>query len=272
MSQLTDRYVPPEIVVRDDGNLARAAFADPNWTCPACGGRGGAHSVDDAGYSCWEPCPCREDYRRVELFNDSIIGRRYRDATLDTFEPRNDHQRFARDAALSFSRNYPNVRKGKVFWGPIGSGKTHLALGIARDLTLIRGRSCRFVDFGNLLQDLKRAFSSREADGRHIHPLINVEVLIIDELGKGLKTDWEESVLDDLISRRYNANRYTLATTNYEPSGARAAQGIHPGYDRRAGYTETLEERIGARIFSRLCEMCDFVQVDGEDHRRTRRR
>src|SRR5690606_26919509 len=55
---------------------------------------------------------------------------------------------------------------------------------------------------------------------------------------------------------RYNQKRPTIFTTNYPlqaPAGARHA--------------ETLIERIGFRMFSRLHEMCEFLELDGVDYR-----
>jgi DNA replication protein DnaC len=72
--------------------------------------------------------------------------------------------------------------------------------------------------------------------------------------------------LDELISRRYNTGATTLVTTNYldaSPVEARPTRGFSA-----KSVVETLEERIGARIHSRLVEMCEFLTLDGPDHRK----
>ena len=48
-----------------------------------------------------------------------------------------------------------------------------------------------------------------------LRPLLHVPVLAIDELGKERGTDWERSMLDELISRRFNSGLATLFATNY---------------------------------------------------------
>ncbi len=265
----------PDVVIRADGPHCAAEFSTSCWVCPRCAGTGGTMSRDDRDYEVFQPCPCVKARQRMELFNAAHIGRRFQNSTLDSFEPRTVEQERARQLAWDFTRMYPAVRGGLIFYGPVGTGKTHLVVGIFRELTLHKGAGCRFVDYGNLLQDLKRSFSSREGDAAVMLPLVEVDLLVIDELGKGRNTDWEETVLDDLISRRYNAGRITLCTTNYMPhdTPAGAATGLNPAYEARSrgqrASGPSLQERVGERIFSRLCEMCEFVGVAGEDYRRT---
>ena len=59
-----------------------------------------------------------------------------------------------------------------------------------------------------------------------------------------------------IIGKRYNEQKLTIFTTNY--------------LDTRRGTEETLEERIGVRLRSRLYEMCKTVVVEGEDWRKKR--
>ncbi|HZA49191.1 MAG TPA: DNA replication protein, partial [Myxococcaceae bacterium] len=115
-----------------------------------------------------------------------------------------------------------------------------------------------------------------------IGPLTEVDVLAIDELGKGRGSQFEMETMDELIARRYNAGKTTLFATNYgllpehKNTGSRGAPA---GYRNTAAEAkgagrepELLRERVGERIYSRLCEMCDFIEMplDTPDHRRAR--
>ena len=264
----------PRIVVREDGATCRAEFDTKDWTCSSCSGRGGSYVVDAEGYEVWQTCECKAQLRRQALFNSAGIGRRYATATLDSFEARTVEQQKALQFARDFTLMYPSVGGGMLFWGPVGTGKTHLIVGIFRELTLRKGVACRFIEFGNLLQDLRRSFSQSTGDSALMLPLVEVELLVIDELGKGRGTEWEETVLDDLVSRRYNAGRVTLFTTNFEPreeSSARGNAAYHGSQspDTSGWQAPSLRERVGDRIYSRLCEMCEFVEMTGADYRRT---
>jgi len=272
----TETFIEPDIVIRARGAHCVAELAMQDWQCPSCAGRGGTMKRDELGYEFYQPCPCERVKRRMALFNAANIGLRYQKATLESFEATTPEQQAARTVANDFTLMYPAVRGGLIFWGPVGTGKTHLMVGIFRELTLRKGVACRFVDYGNLLNDLKRAYSSHQGDAAVMLPLVDVELLVIDELGKGRGTEWEETVLDDLISRRYNAGRVTLCTTNFEPrTGREERASLNPAYQGRSNSSlsdssaPTLRDRVGERIFSRLCEMCEFVKVTGNDYRRS---
>ncbi len=99
---------------------------------------------------------------------------------------------------------------------------------------------------------------------RDVAPLVvKVEVLAIDELGKGRNTEFEGTIVDELVSRRYNAGKPILGTTNYEPEAARGLAAPNLA----GGAAPSLPDRVGPRVYSRLEEMCDFVEVPGEDFR-----
>jgi DNA replication protein DnaC len=274
---MTPDPTPPPIVIEDDGRICVARFSQRDWVCPACRGRGGLVVPDEHGYEVFNSCACTGARRRIELFNAARIGRRYRDATLESYRPGNARQARAKQMAEDFTLMYPAVKRGLTFVGPVGTGKTHLVLGMFRKLTLEKGVPCLFVDYSHLVKDLRRSYETGEGETGHVVPLFAVEVLLIDELGRGQRTEWELTVLDDLISRRYNAGKITLCTTNFSIGGDRGAavrKVLNAAHEARkarsatAHATQSLQDRMDERIFSRLSEMCEFVEVDGEDYRR----
>lgn len=78
---------------------------------------------------------------------------------------------------------------------------------------------------------------------------------MLDELGATKPTDWVRDTMMQAINARYNEKKLTIFTTNYTDT-------------RRMPAEETLEDRIGARLRSRLYEMCKTVIIEGEDFRR----
>lgn len=265
----------PAFVVVARGDTCKAVLADPDWVCPVCRGRGGEISLDDRGYEVFRPCACKRALGRAELFDRAQIGRRFAGSTFSAYVPKSPGQNRALQQVQDFVLMYPQVKRGLLLWGPVGTGKTHLIVSMFRQLTLEKGVPCAFVDFGHLLNDIKRTFRGEQSEAELMVPLVQVELLLVDELGKGRVTDWEMGVLDDLISRRYNAGRTTLFTTNFDPTEPRGAAtpSVNPAYEQRraqgAGDSmKSLLERVDLRIYSRLCEMCEFVEVGGRDHRR----
>ena len=165
-------------------------------------------------------------------------------------------------AKEEFVKKYP-TKKGFLLMGPSGLGKTHLAVGTISELTLYHGVRCMFKDFFYLLSELKQAYSEGTPENEVILPLIETEVLVIDELGKGRSNEWELNILDQLISKRYNASRMTLITTNYVTREIAKATG---------NSDEILEVRVGERIASRLFEMCELIHLEGRDYRKEKRK
>ncbi len=159
--------------------------------------------------------------------------------------------------------------RGLILYGKVGRGKTHLMVALLQELIFRYGVRVRFVEFSHLLADLKSGFDHGLGTARLIDPLVQVDVLAIDELGKGRNTEFEGTVLDELISRRYNAAATILATTNYPPDGPPTGDAIAnaAAIALQAAPVPTLVDRVGARVHSRLQEMCDFLPVDGPDFR-----
>ena len=242
------------VSVDREGDALHAEPCDCRIPCARCQNRGFAFETDAGGYSRAVACLCEALRVRVRFFNEARLPARYADATLDAFRPA-PFQRPAHHAAYSFAREFVDGRRGLLFYGNCGTGKTHLGVAILRHLIARRGMRARFIEFKHLIADLREAFSDVGRASTLMRQLVEVPVLLVDELGKGARREREQDVLDELISRRYNARRTTLFTTNYPVGGTEPAG-------------ETLEARIGARVQSRLDEMCDKVVLNGEDQRR----
>ncbi|HSG30670.1 MAG TPA: ATP-binding protein [Thermodesulfobacteriota bacterium] len=229
--------------------------------CDQCSGTGKKQYYKDSGYSYLKPCEqCGYLHKNVKLYNLAAIPSKYYSVSeVSTFNPRHDTHQDALIYVKQFVDQYPH-HKGFLLMGASGLGKTHLAICAISELTLEKGVKCLFVDFFDLLNDLKSAYSEGRPENQVINPLIDTDVLVIDELGKGRANEWELGVLDQLISKRYNSTKITVITTNF------VTKDINVNLNRDS--KEILEYRVGERISSRLFDMCSFFYLEGRDFRR----
>ncbi len=113
---------------------------------------------------------------------------------------------------------------------------------------------------------------------RVLAPVYQAEVLVLDELGATVPTNWVRDTMYQIINTRYNHKKLTIFTTNYLDEARAAVDDNSEAADtKRRSRTfavdriqelTTLEERIGTPLRSRLYEMCKKVMIDGEDYRK----
>jgi DNA replication protein DnaC len=261
------------IVVRE-GERAVARPCSCVGPCPHCRDSG-LVATSDAFRAPRRRCICQTVAQRMRQFDAAEVPARHASSTLVSFVAGSSHQTAVLQAVFGYAKGFRpgEDNRGLVLHGAVGRGKTHLAVALLRELVLRHGATARFVEFSHLLADLKSGFDSGRGAAALIDPLVAVDVLMIDELGKGRNTEFEGTVVDELVSRRYNAMRPIVATTNYAP-GAPVGQRVANAAEVQLGTAQvpTLVDRIGDRVYSRLRETCDFVEVRGDDFREQHRR
>ena len=242
--------VPEESAVDERAKTA----AEQPLVCQFCFGTG-MEVVPGKGA---RRCRCRMPDQRARLLEAARIPRRYDQCSLQTYYPTpgNGTQLRAFNYAFRLVREYPAVDRGLLLMGTVGVGKTHLSVAILRSL-IEKGTPCLFYEFGALLKEIQNSYNpiSQTSELKVLAPVFEAEVLVLDELGASKPTDWVRDTMMQIINTRYNDKKLTIFTTNYLDG-------------RRSERDETLEDRIGVRLRSRLFEMCKTVQIEGEDYRR----
>lgn len=271
-----------ELVVGGAGGYARAKAPAPPPDCATCQGTGlvpAERQENGRTYVVSRRCPVAERALRAQLFNQAGLPAVQAGSTFDNYVPAKREQDVALRTAREFAFGWPS-RRGYVVSGPVGTGKTHLLVATLRHLALERAVKVAYVEISLLYANIRRGFAENKSGGEIIQPLSRVEVLAIDELGKGKGSQFELETLDELIARRYNAGLITLFATNYSLKAPedRGQRGLVTAYSSANGALEGSKEplliadRLGDRMYSRLCEMCDFLQfpLNTPDARRAR--
>src|ERR1700728_414225 len=240
--------------------------------CPICEDSGLRLIIHPDGERYAQPCSCRLQLQAARLLKRAAIPRRYEHCTLDTFEPGYGQADQSLAAAYLMARQFvsgdPVTTEGRglLLTGSVGVGKTHLAVGIAQALVVEKGVRALFCDYRELLKRIQESYNPQvlSTELQILEPVFEAEVLILDELGAQKPTYcvWDTVAL--ILNTRYNDKRTTLITTNY-PNAAAALARDTP----KANREETLGDRIGERMRSRLAEMCVEVEMRGSDFRQS---
>jgi DNA replication protein DnaC len=203
------------------------------------------------------PCRCKKAARAEVLLSQARIPTRFGHCCFENFEPLQPSLYRAMMNTKKFVEEYPLVDVGLLFLGSCGVGKTHLAVSALKEL-MTKGIPGLFYDFRDLLKEIQDSYNpnTRTSELRILAPVFDAEVLVLDELGASKPTEWVQETITHIINKRYNDKKVTIFTSNYldMPIGT--------------AYTETLTERVGVRLRSRLYEMCKRILIEGDDYRK----
>ena len=269
-------------LLRDISRARAEAPDDPaEDVCPRCEGRGWV-IADDGGAGTARPCGCRQQGREERLLAAAGIPQRYRRCSLARFHTKSldPGARRQLQEAVAVSRRYVEEfvqpgggfrESGLLFVGPPGVGKTHLAVAVLIELVETYRVRGRFADFSSLIHQIQSTFDpgSPESKRQILDPVVEAEVLVLDELGAQKPTAWVTDILYLIINRRYTRRLPTLFTTNYrldaEPAaGRRGGRGLDRGADPASAAGAAfglLDDRVPPMLVSRLHEMAHPISL-----------
>src|ERR1700733_8419635 len=186
-------------------------------------------------------CDCQLEARKQTLLSAARIPKRYEHCELanyDTdFPGASPSLAEAHFMASSFAEKYdPHGDRGLLVIGKIGTGKTHLGVGIIKKLILNKGVPCLFYDYRELLKQIQNSYNAavQTTESDVLRPVFVSQGLGLDELGAVKPTEGGWDTVSLILNTRYNDNRTTIITTNFEDLPKRERQGSGAANGREA--------------------------------------
>lgn len=219
------------------------------WSkCPACEAEAKRQREDDERRRKAEVA----QRRWRSMVGSACIPERFQDRTLTNYEAKTEGQRHALEFANGFAQSFDGGNGGRsaIFSGGVGTGKTHLAVGVALHVMDCYGLPAAFVTVQRLIRAVRDAWrrDSEASETEVIERFASPALLILDEVGVQAGSENERQILFDVLNERYEKRRSTLLLTNLNVDECR--------------------HFLGERVFDRMREDGgEFVVFDWASHR-----
>ena len=172
---------------------------------------------------------------------------KYQCCTFESFHLTEENY-FGVVSCRNYVRDHSPDRPGLYLFGACGTGKTHLAAGIARELILM-GRQVVFTCVPGLCFEIRKAFDkdSKITEQNAVSAYISSEYLVLDDLGVEKPTEWVKKTLSYIIYERDNMFKPTIITSNLS--------------------LDDIASHIDRRTASRIAGMSRIIRFQGPDWR-----
>jgi DNA replication protein DnaC len=235
------------------------------------------------------PCDCTTADRAGHVLGRARVPERYLHCDFENYETDNEIENISREQLAAWGRSLAQAKlvvqrfagefpvggeHGLLLMGPCGVGKTHLAVAALKEI-ILRGHSGLFYDYRELLKEIQDSYNpeNQATEMGVLEPVLRAEILVLDDIGSSKPSLWALETVGHVLNTRYNEKRVTLLTTNFLDSetaanGAASAPNPRVVGMRAPAIEDSLTERVGKRIRSRLYEMCRTVEIFAPDYRK----
>lgn len=185
-------------------------------------------------------------YQMQKSVESSGVPRRYWYVDFDTYISRNEKDLKNLETIKKFT-SLDNNDKVLILLGAKGLGKTHLGSAI------IRNCGGKFISIEELIFKYESAqdFHAKTNREELMDLYSSTKMLVIDEIGRSMQQEKENSLLNYILRRRYENMLPTVLISNLSKAA--------------------LLKKLGEAVLDRLKETCISVEFDGESYRPSKR-
>ena len=183
------------------------------------------------------------------------VGAKYADAAVNNWRAETERQKQVRAAVVEYClsvKSRVQCGEGMLLYGPVGTGKDHLAMGVARAACLA-GVSVKWLKGQEWFGSLRDAIDSERTEGEIFRSLSCQMLVLSDPLPPiGPLTQYQASMLYRLIEDRYSRGGVIVATVNVASD-------------------EEADSRMGAQAWDRLKDRAWQIRCEWKSFRKPAR-
>lgn len=235
-------------------------------TRPALCPRHGAYEARNIMGRVWSSCPAcvaeeaqaRAEHERQQaqaaledrhrrMLAAVRIPARFELCTFDNFVADTADKRHALTTVRDYAERFDDAGpQSLVLSGKPGTGKSHLAGAVLRHLM---ARHVRYITCLDMIRAVRETWrrDSPKTESQVLDYLGGLDLLVVDEVGMQYGTDGEQTIVFDVLDRRYRDMRPVILITNQDRDGFKAF--------------------VGDRVFDRLRETARWVAFDWPSYR-----
>ena len=198
-----------------------------------------SQKYEEVDFKVWKCARCLLDERKKSakkayisgLITDLRIPDRFQESSFDNYQCKSTQQKNIVSRLTKYIKSYPEVG-GIAMLGNIGTGKTHLAWTLCREICK-KQSSCRITTVNRIIRGVRSSWSnsSKETEREIISGFTDYDLLVIDEIGSQYGTDSERIIINEIINDRYEMMKPTVIIGNLSVSEVKGILGARV-YDR----------------------------------------
>lgn len=235
--------------------------------CPTCGEPlGKIIKIAGRNYAVPRMCKCKRkeqkeyeerdaaNQRQIRLdhmFKNSLMTKEFRKITFETWDHKKGNEHMYR-LGIKYVKNFKAMKEkniGLLIYGAPGNGKTFLSGCIANAL-LDQYIPAVCVSSIGVLDRIKDSFNKYGDEGIQniLNCLDNADLVIIDDLGVEVNTEWSRATMYQILNTRYEKKKPLIITTNL------TLEQLKKRYDQDCPGWENGKGRTFDRVVNEMCQ------------------